>query len=115
MPPTTRPADRKLEPIHLKLLTLIEAGPSGGVPGEPVNQEDLALAMKPDPHMYAIEQMLDYGLIENPDPPQKRDWQLTRRGEQTLTIERKKAPEKPAEKPAKKPAPKTAGTTAPAQ
>lgn len=84
MPPTIRPSERQLEPQHIKLLTLIAAGNSEEGEGSPVHQNELEAAMKPDPHMYPIEQMVDYGLIENPDPTMKRHWMLTRRGEQAL-------------------------------
>lgn len=84
MPPTIRPSERQLEPQHLKLLALIAAGNSDEGEGSPVHQDELERAMKPAPHMYPIEQMVDFGLIENPDPTMKRHWMLTRRGEQAL-------------------------------
>lgn len=108
-----RPADRKLEPQHIKLLVILEAAG-----GEPLHQDDdIAPKMKPDPHMYAIEQMLEYGLIENPDPTMKREWVLTRRGEQTLILERKRLEAEKKAKPAaapKTPQAKTKTTSVPA-
>lgn len=120
MPPTIRPADRELEPQHLKLLNLIAAGDSEEGEGTPVHQNQLEQGMKPNPYMFPIEQMVDYGLIENPDPTMKRHWILTRRGEQVLALENRKREKqrasegKPAAAPPAKPAaPKTNKPKAP--